>query len=58
MVFMIGLIRYMSYLYNSALVTAIKASSQDVIRCMVIDVVTIAIALAAGITIFRGQDIK
>ena len=44
--------------YNSALVTAIKASLQDVIRSMVIGVVTMAIALGTGITIFRSQDIK
>lgn len=48
----------LSLFYNSALVTAIKASLQDVIRSMVIGVVTMAIALVAGITIFRGQDIK
>ena len=48
----------LSLFYNSALVTAIKASLQDVIRSMVRGVVTMAIALVAGITIFRGQDIK
>ena len=48
----------LSLFYNSALVTAIKASSQDVIRSILIGVVTMAIALVAGITIFRGQDIK
>ena len=48
----------LSLFYNSALVKAIKASLQDVIRSMVIGVVTMAIALVAGITIFRGQDIK
>ena len=48
----------LSLFYNSALVTAIKASLQDVIRSMVIGVVTMAIALGTGITIFRSQDIK
>lgn len=52
------MVKKLSLFYNSALVTAIKASLQEVIRSMVIGVVTMAIALGTGITIFRSQDIK
>lgn len=48
----------LSLFYNSALVTAIKASSQDIFRATVIGLATMFIALGAGITVFKVQDIK
>ena len=48
----------LSLFYNSALVTAIKASSQDIFRATVIGLATMFIALGAGITVFKVQDLK
>ena len=48
----------LSLFYNSALVTAIKASFGDVLRASIIGLVTMTIALGAGITIFKIQDVK
>ncbi|MEG2289304.1 MAG: ABC transporter permease subunit [Clostridium sp.] len=44
--------------YNSALATSIYATNGDIIRSMVIALVTIAISLLVGIQIFKAQDIK
>ncbi len=44
--------------YNSALATSIKAGNGDLLRSLLIALVTIAISLFAGIRIFKSQDIK
>ena len=44
--------------YNSALATSIKAGNGDLLRSVIIAVVTIAISLFVGIKIFKSQDIK
>ena len=44
--------------YNSALATSIKAGNGDLLRSLLIALVTIAISLFAGIKIFKAQDIK
>ena len=44
--------------YNSALATSIKAGNGDLLRSVIISLVTIAIALFVGIKIFKSQDIK
>lgn len=44
--------------YNSALATSIKAGNGDLLRSLIIALVTIAISLFAGIRIFKAQDIK
>ena len=44
--------------YNSALATSIKAGNGDLLRSVVIALVTIIISLLAGIRIFKAQDIK
>lgn len=44
--------------YNSALATFIKAGNADLLRSLLIALVTIVISLFAGIRIFKAQDIK
>ena len=44
--------------YNSALATSIKAGHGDLLRSVIISLVTIAISLFVGIKIFKSQDIK
>ena len=44
--------------YNSALATSIKAGNGDLLRSVIISLVTIAISLFMGIKIFKSQDIK
>ena len=44
--------------YNSALASSIKAGNGDLLRSLLIALVTIAISLFAGIRIFKAQDIK
>lgn len=44
--------------YNSALATSIKAGNVDLLRSLLIALVTIVISLFAGIRIFKAQDIK
>ena len=44
--------------YNSALATSIKAGNGDLLRSLLIALVTIAISLFAGIRVFKAQDIK
>ena len=44
--------------YNSALATSIKAGNGDLLRSVVIALITIAISLFVGIKIFKAQDIK
>lgn len=44
--------------YNSALATSIKAGNVDLLRSVIISLVTIGISLFAGIRIFKAQDIK
>ena len=44
--------------YNSALATSIKAGNADLLRSLLIALVTIVISLFAGIRIFKAQDIK
>ena len=44
--------------YNSALATSIKAGNEDLLRSVIISLVTIAISLFVGIKIFKSQDIK
>lgn len=44
--------------YNSALATSIKAGNGDLLRSVVISLITISISLFAGIKIFKAQDIK
>ena len=44
--------------YNSALATSIKAGNGDLLRSVVISLITISISLCAGIKIFKAQDIK
>ena len=44
--------------YNSALASSIKAGNGDLIRSVVIALITISISLFAGIKIFKAQDIK
>ena len=44
--------------YNSALATSIKAGNGDLLRSVIITLVTIAISLFVGIKIFKSQDIK
>lgn len=44
--------------YNSALATSIKAGNGDLLRSVIISLVTIAISLFVGIRIFKSQDIK
>lgn len=44
--------------YNSALATSIKAGNGDLLRSVIISLVTIGISLFVGIRIFKAQDIK
>ena len=44
--------------YNSALASSIKVGNGDLLRSVVISLITIAISLFAGIKIFKSQDIK
>ena len=44
--------------YNSALASSIKAGNGDLLRSVVIALMTIAISLFAGIRVFKAQDIK
>lgn len=44
--------------YNSALASSIKAGNRDLLRSVVIALITIAISLFAGIRVFKAQDIK
>lgn len=44
--------------YNSALATSIKAGNGDLLRSILIALVTIVISLLSGIRIFKSQDIK
>ena len=44
--------------YKSALATSIKAGNGDLLRSVVISLITISISLFAGIKIFKAQDIK
>ena len=44
--------------YNSALASSIKVGNGDLLRSVVISLVTIAISLFVGIKIFKSQDIK
>lgn len=44
--------------YNSALASSIKVGNGDLLRSVVISLITIAISLFAGIKIFKAQDIK
>ena len=44
--------------YHSALATSIKAGNGDLLRSILIALVTIVISLLAGIRIFKSQDIK
>lgn len=44
--------------YNSALASSIKAGNGDLLRSVVIALITIAISLLVGIRIFKSQDIK
>lgn len=44
--------------YNSALATSINSSGVDIIKSIFISLITIVIALLAGIKIFKLQDIK
>ena len=44
--------------YNSALASSIKAGNGDLLRSVVIALITIAISLFVGIKIFKAQDIK
>ena len=44
--------------YNSELATSIKAGNGDLLRSVIISLVTIAISLFVGIKIFKSQDIK
>ena len=44
--------------YNSALATAANASGADVLRAMIIGLVTMAISLFLGTSVFKTQDIK
>lgn len=44
--------------YNSALATSAASSGGDVLRAMVIGLVTIAISLVLGTSVFKTQDIK
>lgn len=44
--------------YNSALATSIKAGNGDLLRSVIISLVTIAISLFVGIKIFKSQYIK
>ena len=44
--------------YNSALATSIKAGNGDLLRSVIISLVTIAISLFVGIKIFKSQDNK
>ena len=44
--------------YNSALASSIKAGDGDLLRSVVIALITIAISLFVGIRVFKAQDIK
>lgn len=44
--------------YNSALATSIKAGNGDLLRSVVISLITISISLFVGIRVFKAQDIK
>ena len=44
--------------YNSALASSIKAGNGDLLRSVVIALITIAISLFVGIRVFKAQDIK
>lgn len=44
--------------YNLALATSIKAGNGDLLRALLIAVVTIVVSLFVGIRIFKAQDIK
>lgn len=44
--------------YNSALATSIKTGNGDLLRSVIISLITIAISLFVGIRIFKAQDIK
>lgn len=48
----------LSLFYNSALVTAVKASYRDILKASFIGLITMIIALGAGISVFKNQDIK
>lgn len=48
----------LSLFYNSALVTAVKAGSADILKATIIALITMIIALGAGLTIFKIQDVK
>lgn len=44
--------------YNYALVTALHASSADILRAITISGATVLLALGCGVTMFKVQDIK
>ena len=44
--------------YNSILATSIKAGNGDLLRSVVISLITITISLFVGIKLFKAQDIK
>lgn len=44
--------------YNSALASSIKAGNGDLLRSVVISLITISISLFVGIRVFKSQDIK
>ncbi|MBU3108732.1 ABC transporter permease subunit [Clostridium gasigenes] len=48
----------LTLLYNVAIVTAISANSTDVIKAIMISLVTLVAALGCGIAVFNKQDIK
>lgn len=48
----------LSLFYNTALVTAIKASSADILKAVSVGITTLLISSIIGITIFKKQDIK
>lgn len=44
--------------YNTSLVTAIKATNDDILKGVFVGTVTLIISLIAGIMVFKKQDIK
>ena len=44
--------------YNSALATSIKAGNGDLLRSVIISLVTVGVSIFVGIRIFKAQDIK
>lgn len=44
--------------YNSALATSINARNGDLLKSLIISLITISISLLVGIRIFKAQDIK